>query len=255
MIKRGTRFILILCAVVLLLCSSISAFAEVELPDGTVAGLPEELTVLDEDGKAVNSDTGEYFFEVEDMIPGEQYSKNIQIMNLREDKAYHIYFYALPVDKSGEIDLEQECTTTITLEGEQLYQGLVTGEGNVDMTDTPLDLGLYEPGQSRTLSCSVTWNAGDSGGFIDYGHKLIDENGTTILRTGSGEDSIYGEVRYKWIFYAIVDEDYEPPKTGLSIFDAKTEVILLSVMSLLVCGMLVLVVVRKRKENNRNDLK
>ncbi len=78
------------------------------------------------------------------MIPGEQYSKDIQIMNLREDKAYHIFFYALPVDKSGEIDLEQECTTTITLEGEPLYQGLVTGDGNVDMTDTPLDLGLYE---------------------------------------------------------------------------------------------------------------
>lgn len=251
--KIMKKMILISCTAVLLFCSSVSAFAEVELPDGTVAGLPEELTVMDEDGNSVDSDNGEYFFEVEDMKPGEVYSKNIQIMNLREDKAYHIYFYAAPVDKSGEIDLENECTAIITLDGEQVYEGLVTGKGSVDMTQTPIDLGLYVPGQSRTLNCSVSWDEEDAGGFIDYGHKLIDENGTTIIREGSGDNSIYGEVRFKWIFYAVVDEDYKPPKTGLSLFDAKTEIILLSSMSVLICGMLVLIVVKKRKNNRKES--
>lgn len=247
------NMILVLCTAVLLFCSSVSAFAEVELPDGTVAGLPEKLTVMDEEGNAVDSENGEYFFVVENMVPGEVYSKNIQIMNLREDKAYHIYFYALPIDKRGEIDLENECSARITLEGEEVYEGPVTGKGSVDMTQTPIDLGLYIPGQSRTLNCSVSWDAENAGGFIDYGHKLIDENGTTIIREGSGYHSIYGEVRFQWIFYAVVDEDYHPPETGLSLFNARTEIVLLSFMGVLICGMLVLVVVRKKKESNRKE--
>ncbi len=242
------KFILFSCAAVLFFCNTLSTFAEVELPEGTVAGLPEALTVMDEDGNACNSETGEYFFEVEDMVPGQVYSKNIQIMNLRGDKAYHIYFYAQPVDKSGEIDLENECTEVITLDGTKVYEGLVTGIGNVDMTQNPIDLGLYIPGQSRTLNCSVTWDGEAAGGLIDYGHKLVDENGTSIIREGSGDESIYGEVRFKWIFYAVTDESYNPPKTGLSSLDVKTEIIILSAMGVLICGMIAAVAVRNKKK-------
>lgn len=245
--------ILVSCAAVLFFCNFASAFAEVELPEGTVAGLPEALTIMDEDGNICDSETGEYFFEVEGMVPGEVYSKNIQIMNLREDKAYHIYFYAEPVDKSGELDLENECTEIITLDGTQIYEGLVTGKGNVDMTQTPIDLGLYIPRQSRTMNCTVTWNAENAGGFIDYGQKLVDENGTTIIREGSGDDYIYGEVRFKWIFYAVVDDSYVPPKTGISAFNATTEIVILSVLGVLICGTVILVAVKKKK-TNRNEI-
>lgn len=41
---------------------SMTAFAEVALPDGAVKGLPERLTAMDSDGNVVSSDTGEYFF-------------------------------------------------------------------------------------------------------------------------------------------------------------------------------------------------
>ncbi len=48
-------------------CQSLTAFAEVALPEGAVKGLPERLTAMDSEGNAVSSDTGEYFFHVEDM--------------------------------------------------------------------------------------------------------------------------------------------------------------------------------------------
>jgi hypothetical protein len=250
--KKIKKFTAILSICTVLFCTSVSAAAEALLPEGTVAGLPESLTVMDEDGNSVDSSTGEYFFEVEDMVPGETYSKNIQIMNLREDKAYHIYFYAEPVDKGGNIDLEAQCTEVISLDGSTLYEGAVNGEGNVNMTTTPLDLGLYTPGEGRTLNCSITWDDSDAGGFIDYGRKLVDTNGTTIVSEGSGESSIYGEVRFKWIFYAVVDESYVPPKTGLDSFYKKMEIGLLICMGCLVAGAIVVV---KRKNKKQESIK
>lgn len=237
----------------LLFVHSLIAFAEVKLPEGTVAGLPEKLTVMDSDGNAVSSDTGEYFFSVENMIPNEAYSKDVQIMNLREDKAYHIYFYAEPLSRSGEIDLENDCTAIISLDGQQVYSGKVTGEGNINLTEIPIDLGLYEPGQSRKLNCTVTWNGESAESFIDYGKKIVDVNGTTVVKEGSGDGYIYGEVIFKWIFYAVVDEDYVPPKTGVFSEGTNVYAVILSAIVAMTVVMAVLILVKKRKNKNRRS--
>lgn len=190
--------ILSLLAGLLLFCSISPAAAKTELPDGAVAGLPERLAITDSEGNSVNSANGEYFFCVENMTPGEVYTKNLQVMNLREDKAYHIYFYAAPVGQEGEINLEEECTAVFAMNGQTLYEGKVTGEGTPDMRSEPLDLGYYEPGQSAILQCSVVWNGG-----------------TEALKEGGGDGQISGEVAFRWIFHAVVDEEYVPPKTGV----------------------------------------
>ncbi len=213
--KRKNRMILSLLAGLLLFCSISLAAAETELPEGAVAGLPERLAVTDSEGNSVNSGTGEYFFCVENMTPGEVYTKNLQVMNLREDKAYHIYFYAAPVGQEGEINLEEECTAVFSLNGQKLYEGKVTGEGTPDMRSEPLDLGYYEPGQSAVLQCSVVWNGGSAEGEIDYGQKLVGSDGTEVLKESSGDGQLSGEVTFRWIFYAVVDEEYVPPKTGI----------------------------------------
>lgn len=244
--KKYKYIILIVCLISLLFPPTYQCFAETELPEGTVAGLPENLTIMDSDGNSASISTGEYFFEVSDMTPGETYSKDVQIMNLREDKAYHIYFYAEPVDDNGEIDLKNGCTATITLDGEEIYQGIVTGEGEHDLANNPIDLGSYAPGQGKVLNCSVVWNEEDTGGFIDYGHRLIDENGTTVLREASGKNYISGEVRFKWIFYAVVDDTYTPPQTGLSAMSTTTEIIVLFILAVMICGMIALIIVKKK---------
>lgn len=237
---------------VLLLCGLVSVSADTVLPEGTVAGLPEKLTITDSDGNTVNSETGEYFFCVENMTPGEIYSKTISIMNLREDKAYRIYFYAEPLDSAGEIPLEEECKAVFSLNGELIYEGKVTGEGEPDMRENPIDLGLYEPGEMGNLQCSIAWEGTDAGGFIDYGSKVTDKNGTEIIREGSGEDSIYGEVTFRWIFYAVVDEGYVPPKTGIF---ADTDWIyagaVITVGILIVILLLLLYKKRQEKQKNR----
>ena len=135
-----------------------------KLAVGSVEGLPEKLVVLDDKGNSV-SDNGEYFFQVENMKAGETYTKKIQIMNLREDATYAIYFNAQPLTKSGEIDLEEECKCNIYMNDKTVYYGKITGEGTPDMRDTPLNLGLYEPGDSRVLTVEIRWNPADHGGL------------------------------------------------------------------------------------------
>lgn len=238
-------------AAALLFCNCLTAFAEIPLPEGTAAGLPEKLTVLDSDGNAVNG-SGEYFFHVEEMKPYETYSKDIQIMNLREDKAYHIYFYAEPISKQGEIDLENDCTAVFTLDGGKVFEGKVTGEsadGGTDLSQEPIDLGLYEPGKSRSLNCKVTWNGTSAGDFIDYGHRVVSSDGTQTLREKSGDNYIYGEVTFRWIFYAAVDETYTPPNTGFLSQNSAVYAAVVAAAAVMIIIMLLLI--RKKKKSKK----
>ena len=207
----------------LLLFSGIgsSAFAETALPEGAVKGLPEKLTAMDSDGNPVNSATGEYFFHVENMEYGETYSKNVQLMNLRDDKAYNIYFFVEPLWKAGEIDLEKGCACTFFLDGQEFYRGTGTGDGNIDLTEQVWDCGYYEPGDSHVLRCEVIWNDLDVINNVDNGHRLVDKDGEHVLTGPSGSGYSEGEIEFKWIFYAAVNEEFDPPDTGLLPTDGK----------------------------------
>lgn len=235
------KIISVMLAAVLSLLLSTAVNAE-ELPDGSVKGLPERLAVLDDSGNSV-SENGEYFFSVENMNAGEQYTKNIQIMNLREDKAYNIYFRIEPVSKKGEIDLEEECTATITIGDEKIYEGKVSGKDS-NISQKGVSLGNYIPGQSRNMKCTIVWNGTDAGGHIDYGEKIISSDGITIVREKDGKESISGEIEFRWIFYAQVDTNYDPPKTGFySETFLYTVLFLAAVLSI---TMIILVTKKKR---------
>ena len=88
-------FIALASCLLLLFLLPVEAFAEIQLPEGAVKGLPERLAALDDEGNAVNSATGEYFFHVENMQYGQTYSKNVQLMNLREDSKDIIFIFTL----------------------------------------------------------------------------------------------------------------------------------------------------------------
>ncbi len=199
----------LLAAVLISSAFGVTALAD-ELRAGTVAGLPEKLVVLDDKGNSV-SENGEYYFQVEGMKASEHYTKKIQIMNLREDASYHIDFRAQKISSQGEIDLENECHCVITLDDQVIYEGKVTGEGTPDMRIDPLDLGYYVPGQSRTMKVDIVWNdSGTQGSLIDYGKKIVDYNGVTVIREKFGRSHIEGEVIFKWIFTAAVGIPPEP---------------------------------------------
>lgn len=248
---RVKAFVAALCSSFLLFASSVQASAAVQLPDGAVKGLPSDLTAMDSEGNVVSSSTGEYFFHVEDMTYGETYTKDVQIMNLREDKAYHIYFYVEPVSKNGEIDLEEEVDCTMRLDGAQFFKGNVNGKGNIDLTQEIQDLGYYKPGDSHTLSCSVVWSGLDEDmQHIDEGERLVTDQGITIVRDKNGDRHVEGEIIFKWIFYAAVDEDFTPPDTGL--LSSKNDFWIISIAGAggLVAVMALLLLIKRRKHSD-----
>ena len=197
-------FATLVSGLLLFSCNSLSAFAEVALPDGAIKGLPERLAALDSDGNAVNSATGEYFFHVENMKYGETYTKDVQLMNLRDDASYYIYFYVEPLFKNGEIDLEKGCQCTFYLDGNEFYKGDVNGKGNIDLSSMYYNTGYYEPGDSHVLRAEVIWNDLDVIKDVNNGHKLVDVNGTHVLTGPDGSGYAEGEIEFKWIFFASI---------------------------------------------------
>ena len=255
MVRTAKKLIAILLAAVLLMSMSVTAAYADELRAGTVAGLPEKLVVLDDNGNSV-SENGEYFFEVQDMTPGELYTKNIQIMNLREDASYHIYFNAQPMAKYGEIDLEEECVLTLYLDERVVYQGKVTGDGVPDVRDEPLNLGRYGPGESRVLRAEIVWNATFSqGGAIDEGHRIYDFDGVKVVREKTGKTHIEGEVIFKWIFTAVGDAPTPGGESsGTYIDTGETITFVFAGLVVVAIGvMMLLLFVKKRKKGDRTQ--
>ena len=253
--KRTHNLISVLTAAVLFIGSYITAYSAT-LEDGSVKGLPERLVVLDDDGNSV-SDKGEYFFEVEGMKANEVYTKNIQIMNLREDASYDIWFSALPIGSKGEIDIENECVCSIYLDGEKVYSGKVTGEGSPDIREKPLNLGTYAPGDSHAMKVDIVWKPAEYGSEIDNGARLYDYKGKTVLREGSGIKEISGETVFKWIVSAAVkttsatgDEPQTSSDPILGFFQTGETItfIVIGVMVISITVMVILIVSKRRKQ-------
>ncbi len=157
----------------------------VNLPEGSVKGIPEGLYVMDENGNSVPQN-GEYYIDISDMQAGETYTKVLSIQNLI-DTPYTLTMSAAPISSEGNLNLEKYTNIKIYLDGELIYNGKVTGEGNVNMQDSPLILGEVVPGQSKELKAEIVWNGG--------GLKEIE-----------GQEYL-GKVDFKWIFEAFIKEE------------------------------------------------
>ncbi len=270
------------CFLLLFTVTETAAFAETALPDGAVKGLPERLAALDDEGNVVDSETGEYFFHVEDMQYGETYTKNIQLVNLREDAAYHIYFYTEPLYKAGEIDLEKGCTCRFYLDDVEIYSGDVNGRGNLDLTEKHYDCGYYAPGDSHTLRCEIIWNDLDVVEHVDNGHRLVDQDGTHVLVGSDDSGYVEGEIEFKWIFYAQIDEDtlhstetsttendnsetdvtqesgngqeldFFPPYTGFLLKSGTFWLVSMGIIAALIVCLLVLIARQRKKEQEKD---
>ena len=277
------------CLLVVFTCMAPSAFAETSLPDGAVKGLPERLAALDDEGRAVNSETGEYFFRVEDMVLGETYTKNIQLMNLYENRIYNIYFCVEPLFKNGEIDLEKGCICRFYLDGEEFYSGDVNGAGNIDLTEY-YDLGEYDPGESHILRCEIMFNELAINKEIDNGWRVVDIDGVHVLRGPNDSGHAYGEIEFKWIFVAQnvridgshtsipgTDDDGDggsgggggssgdgsggsgdgsggggtlfPPRTGILLNDGRVWLVCIAVIALMIAVLLVLIWKQKKQQS------
>ncbi|MBO5561534.1 MAG: hypothetical protein J6A07_07750 [Firmicutes bacterium] len=180
-------FLLILCL------SMLTPTYAVELPEGSVRGLPQNLIVMDTEGNSVSAN-GDYYVHVEDMVPGVLYTKDISVMNLRSDAVYRVYMSMAPNHTEGTIDLEGEVEVKLYLEDELIYTGDVNGNGTPNMAETPVDLGgIYNSGETRHLRAEFIWN-------------MTKETEDHIMAVSNAGDTAFGAVDFDWIFFAQIRE-------------------------------------------------
>ena len=191
--------------------------------------LEQGIVIADSDGMSVDPLTGEYFIAIDDVMPGDYYEKDIEVQNLREDKAFKIYMRAEPLSTEGNIDLFEETQVRLTLDGEEIYSGSLNGIGTVNMQQEAIELGdTYRPGDMRKLRCEINVNQ---------------------YTIGNGD---YGKIEFKWIFSAQVDEDFTPPQTGVIVQTVLYTVLIMLCLLLLLAYLLVRKSGRNLKEIWKN---
>jgi hypothetical protein len=113
-------------------------------------------------------------------------------MNARDDAIYSIYMTAEENYTSGEVNLLKETTCKLWLDDELIYEGRVDGVGKPNMHTNGIDLGgKFDKGETRKLHAEFCWN-------------ITDETEDMINTYSSKDKDYYGEVSFKWIFYASV---------------------------------------------------
>ena len=112
--------------------------------------------------------------------------------------------------------------------------------------------GLYKPGDSHTLKCSVIWNDLDVLSNVDNGYRLIDREGEHVLVGPNASGYVHGEIEFKWLFYAAVDEDFDPPKTGLFAAGNTFWIYAAAVLAAMSGGMLLLILLKKREKKKED---
>lgn len=137
---------------------SLSFFFGGSLFADAVATLPPGLVIGDSEGIYATSE-GEYYVDLVDILPGETYEKEITIRSLDLEEPFSLGLLAEEVSTSGSVDWKEHITLLLTLDGEEIYQGPLLGDGSFDWTRTPLELGVCKYGTDKILKATFTINA------------------------------------------------------------------------------------------------
>jgi hypothetical protein len=198
----------------------IRAAAETNLPDSFLIG--------DQDGIQVDTD-GMYYIDIV-VNPGQVHTKKLTIQNLDQGRPESVIPYTLSMlaeteEETGPIKLLDVVALELKLDGKVIYDGPCRGnaQGN-DITETPLPLGDYAPGDQKVLDIRLT----------------VDSN----MPSAAAGDEL-SEAIFLWHFYAVRAMDPEPPKTGEVIRDYAPY---LAVMGGMLLFCFTLVVLKKKKE-------
>lgn len=149
--------------------------------------LPPGMVIGDSDGMYATSE-GDYYIDLVDILPGEVYEKEITIRSLDLEEPFSLGLLVEKIDSTGSVAWEEHITMTLTLDGEEIYQGPLLGDDSHDWTKTPLELGVCTYGTDKLLTAVFTANS-----------SLTNED----LREKS-------TLNFNWIFVGTKDQPEEP---------------------------------------------
>ncbi|EOH94206.1 LPXTG cell wall anchor domain-containing protein [Enterococcus pallens] len=130
-----------------LFSSSLTVEAAKTLPPGLVIG--------DSDGLYATSE-GEYYIDLAGILPGEAYEKEITIRSLDLETPFSLGLLVEEIKSSGSVDWKNHITLKLVLDGKEIYQGPLLGDGSRDWSKTPLELGICRYGTDKVLKATFT---------------------------------------------------------------------------------------------------
>ena len=120
--------------------------------------LPPGLVIGDSEGIHATSE-GEYYIDLVDILPGETYEKEITIRSLDLEEPFSLGLLVEEVSSSGSVLWQNHITLTLVLDGKEIYQGPLLGDGSFDWSKTPLELGVCHYGTDKILQATFTLDA------------------------------------------------------------------------------------------------
>lgn len=190
----------------------------------------EVYLIGDENGLSFN-DNQEYFFEINGMTPGDSESKSIIIKNKNSD-SYKLYMTMKEIEEdSDDYNILNKITLNIKLNGQDLYNGFVSGNNE------KIEIGEIKPNEDYIFDATVQLDGRSTG------NEYADKNGkvewTFIAENlGGGEDNSINNNNSAGI------DTSKPPKTGENGLGSY---ILLGITGLLV---LLIILFRRYKLNH-----
>jgi len=132
---------------------------------------------------------------------------------------YTLIMRAEPLFNIGPVDLLDVVHLELKLDGQIIYSGRVRGDEDVNMILTPLQLGIYKPGDQKVLDIKLT--------------------------VGTDWELTYEEsvAEFKWIFYAWRETPPDAPQTGIA------EYAVIGLIGGTVLMWLVLILKKKKKQD------
>ncbi|MEO1769977.1 LPXTG cell wall anchor domain-containing protein [Candidatus Enterococcus ferrettii] len=117
--------------------------------------LPPGLVIADSEGIYVTSE-GEYYIDLQDILPGETYEKEITIRSLDLEEPFSLGLLVEEFSSSGSVLWKEHITMTLVLDGKEIYKGPLLGNGEFDWSKTPLELGICKYGTDKLLTAKFT---------------------------------------------------------------------------------------------------
>ncbi|MEO1769637.1 LPXTG cell wall anchor domain-containing protein [Candidatus Enterococcus ferrettii] len=117
--------------------------------------LPPGLVIADSEGIYVTSE-GEYYIDLQDILPGEIYEKEITIRSLDLEEPFSLGLLVEELSSSGSVLWKEHITMALVLDGKELYKGPMLGNGEFDWSKTPLELGICKYGTDKLLTATFT---------------------------------------------------------------------------------------------------
>lgn len=159
----------------LVLLSCLAFLIPIRPVEAAAQAIPSGIVIGDDKGIKVEAD-GVYLMDIEGILPGNEYETTVSLLNVDEKGgAYDLYFWIDPPTQiEGSINFAEAMTMKLMLDDKEIFDGKVSGIGNLDLQKEELLLGNLKPGDTKALKVQMKMSKDYTS--KDYEFKSITEN-------------------------------------------------------------------------------